>query len=74
MFDVQKKQFIAFILNVFLVLATSSCTKQIWYESLKLGAENICRKQPPSESERCQESLNKKNYEEYKEDCTRTNL
>ena len=70
--EMKTKQFVAFISPIFLILAISSCTTQAWYESVKQGAENNCRKQPPSESERCQESLNKKTYEEYEKDRTRT--
>ena len=66
------KQLVAFISLIFFVLAVSGCTTQAWYESVKQGAENNCRKQPPSESERCQESLNMKTYEEYDKDSTRT--
>lgn len=62
------QQLIAFILLTFFMLAISSCTTQAWYESVKQGAENNCRKQPPSESERCLENLNKKTYEEYEKD------
>ncbi len=62
------KQLIAFIFLTFFMLAVSGCTTQAWYESVKQGAENNCRKQPPSESERCQENLNKKSYEEYEKE------
>lgn len=58
----------SYISHTFLMLAISSCTTQAWYESVKQGAENDCRKQPPSESERCLENLNKKTYEEYEKD------
>ena len=68
--NIKTKEFIAFILLTFLMLAISSCTSQAWYESVKQGAENNCRKQPPSESERCLESLNKKTYEDYEKERT----
>jgi hypothetical protein len=64
------KQYKAFILPIFLMLVISSCTTQAWYESVKQGAENNCRKQPPSESERCLENLNKKTYDEYEKERT----
>lgn len=59
------KQLIALLSLTFFILAISGCTTQAWYESVKQGAENNCRKQPPIESERCLENLNKKTYEEY---------
>ncbi len=62
----REKQFIAYILYTFLILAISSCTTQAWYESVKQGAANNCRNEPPSESERCLENLNKQSYQEYK--------
>jgi len=64
------KQLIAFILPIFLMLAISSCTTQAWYQSVKQGAENNCRSQPPSESERCLDNLNKKSYKEYDSELT----
>ncbi|MCK9638254.1 MAG: hypothetical protein M0R41_18465 [Methylobacter tundripaludum] len=64
----KKKQLITFILLTFFMLAISGCTTQAWYESVKQGAENNCRKQPPSESDRCLESLNKKSYKEYEKE------
>jgi len=62
------KQLKALISLTFLTLVISGCTTQAWYESVKQGAENNCRKQPPSESERCLENLNKKTYEEYEKE------
>jgi hypothetical protein len=62
------KQLITFILLTFFMLAISGCTTQAWYESVKQGAENNCRNQPPSQSERCLEYLNKKTYEEYEKE------
>lgn len=46
----------------------SSCTTQAWYESVKKGAENNCRSQPPSEAEQCLENLNKKTNDEYEKE------
>lgn len=69
----RKKQFIAYILHTFLILVISSCTTQAWYESVKQGAANNCRKEPPSESERCLGNLNKQTYEEYKKNRSNEN-
>ena len=66
----KKKQLITFILLTFFMMAISGCTTQAWYESVKQGAENNCRKQPPIESERCLENLNKKTYEEYENELS----
>jgi len=66
----KKKQLITFILLTFFMMAISGCTTQAWYESVKQGAENNCRKQPPIESERCLENLNKKTYDEYEKERT----
>ncbi|MFA6163873.1 MAG: hypothetical protein WC685_10635 [Methylobacter sp.] len=62
------KQLIALLSLTFFILAISGCTTQVWYEGVKQGAENNCRSQPPSESERCLENLNKKSYEVYEKE------
>jgi hypothetical protein len=62
------KQSILFVLLTFFIFAISGCTTEAWYEGAKQGADNNCRNQPPSESERCLESLNKKTYEEYEKE------
>ena len=62
------KQYIAFTSFAICIMAISGCTTQAWYEGAKQGAENNCRSQPPSESERCLEDLNKKTYEEYEKE------
>jgi hypothetical protein len=62
------KQSIAFISLTFFIMAISGCTTQAWYEGAKRGAENNCRSQPPSETDRCLENLNKKTYEEYEKE------
>jgi hypothetical protein len=62
------KQSMAFISLAFSMIVISACTAQAWYEGVKQGAENTCRSQPPSESERCLENLNKKTYDEYEKE------
>jgi hypothetical protein len=62
------KQTIVLISLAFFMAVLTSCTTQAWYEGAKQGAENNCRSQPPSESERCLENLNKKTYEEYEKE------
>jgi hypothetical protein len=68
--NIKTKQFFAFILSIFLMLAISSCTTKVWYQSVKQGAENNCRRQPLRESEQCLESLNNKTYEDYEKERT----
>ncbi|MDI1299698.1 hypothetical protein [Methylotenera sp.] len=62
------KQFTVFLTFAFCIIAIAGCTNQAWYEGAKQGAENNCRSQPPGESERCLEKLNKKTYEEYEKE------
>ncbi|MGZ8272029.1 MAG: hypothetical protein ACXW1T_12335 [Methylophilus sp.] len=62
------KQSTALIWLALFLMGIAGCTKQAWYESAKQGAENNCRNQPESESERCLERLNKKTYEEYEKE------
>ncbi|GAB2180612.1 hypothetical protein DLREEDagrD3_08350 [Denitratisoma sp. agr-D3] len=52
----------------FLTATVTACSTQAWYEGVKRGAENNCRSQPPGESERCLEKLNKQSYEEYEKE------
>jgi len=61
-------QTIAFISFAICTMAISGCTTRAWYEGAKQAAENNCRRQPPSESERCLENLNKKTYDEYEKE------
>lgn len=48
-----------------LSIAMTACTHQAWYESVKEGASNHCRNQPPGEVASCLERLNTKTYEDY---------
>jgi hypothetical protein len=66
--EMKTKQMIEIISLVISILAIPGCTSRTWYEIVKQGAENNCRNQPPSESERCLENLNKKTYEEYEKE------
>ena len=59
-----KQKFLFIFLGLFLA-AITGCTTQSWYEGGKYGAENNCRNQPPSEIDRCFETLNTLTYEEY---------
>ncbi len=50
------------------IVSIAGCTSQAWYEGAKMGAENNCRKQPPSEIDRCLDKLNKKTYDQYEKE------
>ncbi len=62
------KQTTTIIWLTLFITSIAGCTMQSWYEGAKRGAENNCRNQPPGESERCLENLNKKSYEEYEKE------
>ena len=50
-----------------LLLATG-CTTEAWYEGAKRGAENECRRQPPTSAEECLSRINKQTYREYQQE------
>ncbi|MEZ0288926.1 MAG: hypothetical protein ACAH05_08170 [Methylophilus sp.] len=58
------------VLLVFLILVSSGCRRQAWYEGVKEGSRNNCRSQHPSDIEVCLEKLNKKTYEEYEKEVS----
>jgi hypothetical protein len=62
------RQNIVLISLTLFMTSITGCTTQAWYEGAKRGAENNCRNQPPSETDRCLEKLNKKTYEEYEKE------
>ena len=62
------KQSMVIIYITLFISTIAGCTTQSWYEGAKRGAENNCRNQPPGESERCLENLNKKSYEDYEKE------
>ncbi|BCM26047.1 hypothetical protein [Methyloradius palustris] len=62
------KQSMVIVCTSLFIFSIAGCTTQSWYEGAKRGAENNCRNQPPGESERCLENLNKKSYEEYEKE------
>lgn len=43
----------------------SGCTTRAWYETMQATAKQACRKEPPSEQERCEARLNRMEYEQY---------
>jgi hypothetical protein len=46
-------------------LAVAGCSTRAWYEGMKLGAQNECIRQPPSEREGCLSRANTLSYEDY---------
>lgn len=58
----------AYLSVIFLILALTGCTTEAWYEGFKQSSESRCRSQPPGESQRCLEELNRKNYQEYEKE------
>jgi hypothetical protein len=44
------------------------CTTEAWYKAANQSSEHHCRKQPPGESQRCLDELNKKPYAEYEKE------
>jgi hypothetical protein len=50
------------------LLLTSACTTEAWYEGTRRGAENECRRQPPTAAEECLSRINKQTYREYQQE------
>lgn len=46
------------------------CTTQAWYDGVKVGAANECRKQPPGAAEECLARLDKTKYDDYEKERT----
>ena len=65
-----KMTFIAWGAAISALLALAGCTTETWYEGFKQSSESRCRNQPPGESQRCLEELNKKSYQEYEKERT----
>ena len=50
------------------VLSSSGCTKENWYEGVKASHEAQCMKEPISEYDNCMEQLQEQSYEDYERD------
>ena len=50
------------------VLALAGCTTESWYKGFQQSSESRCRNQPPGESQRCLDDLNRKSYSEYEKE------
>lgn len=50
---------------VLAIAVLSGCTTRAWYEGMRMGAENDCRRQPSGEQERCLSQVNRMSYDEY---------
>ncbi|MCH2220807.1 MAG: hypothetical protein MK097_10870 [Dechloromonas sp.] len=51
-----------------LLLALLGCTTEAWYQGFNQSFEHHCRKQPPDESQKCLEQLNKTSYSDYEKE------
>lgn len=58
----------SFIVWMSAISVLAGCTAEAWYEGFKQSSESRCRNQPPGESQRCLEELNKKSYQEYEKE------
>jgi len=47
------------------VVAIAGCSAKAWYEGMRFGAQNECRRQPQGESETCLARVNTMTYEDY---------
>lgn len=63
-----KVSFIVRVSVISVLLMLAGCTTENWYEGFKQSSESRCRSQPPGESQRCLEALNKKSYQEYEKE------
>ncbi|HLO64483.1 MAG TPA: hypothetical protein VK165_16105 [Azonexus sp.] len=59
---------VALPLLAILLLALQGCTTETWYQGFQQSSENRCRNQPPGESQRCLDDLNRKTYSEYEKE------
>jgi len=46
-------------------VAVAGCSTKAWYEGMRLGAQNDCRRQPSGEAEQCLSRVNTMTYEDY---------
>jgi len=46
-------------------IAVAGCSTKAWYEGMRLGAQNDCRRQPSGEAEQCLSRVNTMTYEDY---------
>ncbi len=51
-----------------LLLMLQGCTTEAWYKGYNQSFEHHCRKQPPDESQRCLDALNKTSYSDYEKE------
>lgn len=51
-----------------ILMALAGCTTETWYKGFQQSAENRCRNQPPGESQRCLDDLNRKTYSDYEQE------
>ena len=60
------------VLATLLALALlPACSTRAWYEGLRTGTENECRKLPPGGYEDCMARVNRQSYEDYERERQR---
>ncbi|MGI9218923.1 MAG: hypothetical protein ACR2JA_18240 [Hydrogenophaga sp.] len=50
------------------VIGLAGCSTQAWYESVRMGAESQCTRQPPGADRACRDRVNQKTYDEYEQE------
>lgn len=66
----RKRFSVASVSILWMLLALAGCTTETWYQGFQQSAESRCRNQPPGESQRCLDALNRKSYSEYEKERT----
>lgn len=64
----RKRSFIALMSAISALLLLAGCTTETWYKGFQQSSESRCRNQPPGESQRCLDDLNRKTYSEYEKE------
>jgi len=59
---------VPFITLAISLLCMPGCTTEAWYKAANQSSEHHCRKQPPGESQRCLDDLNKKSFSDYEKE------
>lgn len=53
------------LLISFLLVTLNACTTEAWYEGVRQGGEQACRKQPAGAAEECLGRINRQTYDQY---------
>jgi len=55
------------VIYLFVIIVFSGCSKQAWYEGMKMQQQNQCGQMQGVEKEKCLRGV-EKSYEQYKEE------